>query len=171
MLGGQGCVLRLAAQSRRLRMRGIFSASTNAPHPEPVPEGPSRRTHRRWPDLLAVYIALFLTITLSLAHAAPPAGADPDSELGRWFQSLKQPGSHVSCCSLSDCRITDYRAGKDGYEVLIDERVVPGATPQWLPVPAEAVLTGVSNPTGRAVVCAHATPEIKILCFVTPEET
>jgi hypothetical protein len=120
---------------------------------------------------VALAASVVVLLTIALARAAPPAGADPDGALGAWFQSLKQPGSGVSCCSISDCRITDYRAGPEGYEVLIDERVLPGTEPQWIPVPRETLLRGVANPTGRAVVCAVAAPEIKILCFVTPEET
>ncbi len=99
--------------------------------------------------------------------AAPPQNAD--GTYRAWFQSLRQPATGLSCCSISDCRMTEYRAGQEGYEVLIDEHVIPGAKAHWVPVPQDKVLRGIDNPTGRAVVCAH--PDGEILCFVTPEET
>src|SRR5579859_43624 len=107
--------------------------------------------------------ALSATVGLAVTYsiAAPPEGADPNSAMGRWFQSLRQPGTSISCCSLSDCRQTDYRAGADGYEALVYGR--------WISVPQDKILRGITNPTGRAVVCAR--PEGTILCFVTPDET
>lgn len=112
---------------------------------------------------LLVVGALCASAALMVAYgvAAPPPGADPNSEMGRWFQSLRQPGTGTSCCSLSDCRLTDYRAGADGYEALVWGR--------WVTVPRDKILRGITNPTGRAVVCAR--PEGTILCFVTPDET
>ena len=104
---------------------------------------------------------------LTPVHAAPPAGADPNSEIGQWFHGLRQPGTAAPCCSLADCHMTDYRIGKDGYEALVAGR--------WVPIPPETILR-TSNPTGRAVVCAAVAPvlqhrvSITILCFVTPGE-
>jgi hypothetical protein len=94
----------------------------------------------------------------SVAAAQPPDNADPS--LAPWFQSLRQPGTGISCCSIADCRATEYRTNGDGYEALID-----GA---WLPVPADKVLHRIDNPIGRAVVCYM--PGRGILCFVTPDE-
>jgi len=91
--------------------------------------------------------------------AAPPENADPS--LAPWFQSLRQPGTGISCCSLADCRVTEYRTDAVGYEALIDNK--------WLAVPQERVLEHISNPTGRAIVCYH--PGTGILCFVRPSET
>jgi hypothetical protein len=93
------------------------------------------------------------------ARGEPPEGADPS--LAPWFQSLRQPGTGVSCCSIADCRQTDYRTNGDAYEALIDG--------EWLVVPSEKVLHRVDNPTGRAVVCYL--PGRGIMCFVTPDET
>ena len=92
-------------------------------------------------------------------QAAPPDNADP--ALAPWFQSLRQPGSGISCCSIADCRIATYRTSASGYEALIDDK--------WLAVPADKVLQHIDNPTGRAVVCY--TPSLGILCFVRPAET
>ena len=92
------------------------------------------------------------------AAAAPPP--DADYRLTPWFQSLRQPGTGTSCCSIADCRTTDYRISGDTYEALIDGR--------WVTVPAEKILQRADNPTGRAVVCW--TPALGILCFVRAAE-
>lgn len=86
--------------------------------------------------------------------AAPPA--DADMSLAPWFNSLRMPGSGISCCSIADCRRTDARWQDDHYEVLIE-----GA---WRAVPPAAVVERADNPTGRAVVCY--TPARGIMCFI-----
>ena len=95
----------------------------------------------------------------SCAKAAPPPNADPT--LAPWFQSLRAPDTGVSCCSIADCRATDYRTTGDHYEVLIDNR--------WLIVPRDKVLQRIDNPVGRAVVCW--TPALGIMCVVRATET
>ncbi|HUZ75824.1 MAG TPA: hypothetical protein VMU87_22785 [Stellaceae bacterium] len=97
-------------------------------------------------------------LAASVGLARPPANADP--ALAPWYQSLRQPGTQVSCCSLADCRPTDYRTGANGYEAYIEG--------SWVAVPPDKVLRRVDNPTGRAVVCYL--PGWGILCFVTPDE-
>jgi hypothetical protein len=102
-------------------------------------------------------------LTLSLlsvpAAAAPPPDADPT--LSPWFQSLRQPGTNVSCCSIADCRPVDYRTTPSGYEVWIEDR--------WQAVPPEKVLQRADNPVGRAIVCW--TKMTGIMCFVRAPET
>lgn len=93
------------------------------------------------------------------AHAKPPQNADP--ALAPWFQGLRQPGTGVSCCSIADCRPTEYRIKSDHYEVLIEER--------WLIVPPDKILQRMDNPTGRAIVCW--TPQLGIMCFVPAAQT
>jgi hypothetical protein len=104
---------------------------------------------------LAVILLLFATIA---AHARPPEGADP--ALAPWFQGLHQPGTGISCCSIADCRTTDYRTEGDHYEAFVQDR--------WIVVPPEKVLSRTDNPTGRAVVCW--TPATGIMCFVRGPE-
>jgi len=101
--------------------------------------------------------ALAGTLAIGAALAAPPA--DSDGHFSGWFQSLKQPGSGASCCSIADCRRRPYRSNRDGYEVLIES--------QWIEVPGDKILR-VANPTGDAVVCAIGT---RVLCFVPGPET
>jgi hypothetical protein len=92
------------------------------------------------------------------ARTAPPENADPS--LAPWFNSLRQPGTGASCCSIADCRPVDYRPTKSGYEVWING--------QWMPVPPDKVLEGKDNPIGRAVVCY--TPMLGVMCFVRGTE-
>jgi hypothetical protein len=104
-------------------------------------------------------------IVAAMLLLAMPAGADPppnaDPALAPWFRSLLQPGTSISCCSISDCRATEYRVEGDHYEVLIGET--------WLVVPPERILQRTDNPTGRAVVCW--TPQRGIVCFVRATES
>jgi hypothetical protein len=102
---------------------------------------------------------LGLLLLSAPVRAAPPADADP--ALSPWFQSLRQPGTGVSCCSVADCRPVDYRTTASGYEVWIENR--------WQPVPPEKVLQRADNPVGRAIVCW--TKQIGIMCFVRAPET
>lgn len=93
-------------------------------------------------------IRLFLTslVTLVAASSAsgqPPAGADPNSEIGRWFKSLKD-NRGVPCCDISDCRRVEARLVNGLYEALIDNR--------WAKVPQDTVRS-VENPTGQYVAC------------------
>ena len=112
-------------------------------------------TNFRW---CAVLLVAALAAAAGIARASPPENAAP--ELAPWFQSLHAPNGS-SCCSIADCRMTDYRMSGMGYEALIDGR--------WLTVPPERVLDHIANPTGRAVVCYA--PALGILCFVRPDET
>ncbi|MBO0737702.1 MAG: hypothetical protein J2P48_14210, partial [Alphaproteobacteria bacterium] len=77
------------------------------------------------------------------AGAEPPPNADP--ALAPWFRSLLQPGTSISCCSVSDCRATESRVEGDHYEALVGKN--------WLAVPPDRILQRTDNPIGRAVVC------------------
>lgn len=108
---------------------------------------------------IALALCLFLVTGSSTGVVgAPPEGAD--MRLGPWFESLRQPGTGMSCCSISDCRPVDSRVGPDGYEAWIDNN--------WLPVPANRFLQSQPNPLGRAVACYM--PVLGIMCFVRPTE-
>ena len=91
--------------------------------------------------------------------AQPPADADP--ALAPWFRSLLVPGTSISCCSVTDCRPTEYRIEADHYEALIGGN--------WIVVPPDRILQRTDNPTGHAVVCW--TPQRGILCFVRATES
>jgi hypothetical protein len=105
---------------------------------------------------------LFFAAAMLLAGSAgadPPSNADP--ALAPWFRSLVQPGTSISCCSVSDCRATEYRIEADHYEALIGEA--------WFAVPPDKILQRTDNPTGHAVVCW--TPQRGIVCFIRATES
>jgi len=94
-----------------------------------------------------------------MAKADPPPNSN--MSLAPWFRSLKQPGTGMSCCSIADCRQTDFRIQGGQYQALIEG--------QWRPIPPAAILRRTDNPTGRAVVCY--TPYFGIMCFIRGPET
>ena len=108
-------------------------------------------------------IAAALAVVSFAVHAHPPAMTDGD--LAPWFQSLRTPSNTMSCCDQADGHIMapkDVRQNGDAYAITID-----GA---WVPVPTEAILQRVDNPTGQYV--AFWLPgTTNILCFVRPSET
>jgi len=108
--------------------------------------------------MMTVAVALAAVLAAPATRAQPPENADP--ALAPWFQSLQAPNGS-SCCSMADCRITEYRTSASGYEAWVEDR--------WMTVPPDRVLEHRENPTGRAVVCY--TPGMGILCFVRPSES
>jgi hypothetical protein len=110
----------------------------------------------------AAVCALIFVIFLGAGalEAAQPDNANP--ELHGWFESLKQPGSGVSCCSIADCRPVDYKLDANGYEALVETR--------WVRVPDDKILHGKPNPTGHGVLCRSPISGT-ILCFVPASET
>jgi hypothetical protein len=105
-------------------------------------------------------LACFTTLWIGTSDAAPPDNADP--ALHGWFESLKQPGSGVSCCSIADCRPVEYRLAADGYEAYLDTR--------WVHVPDDKIIHGMANPIARGVLCRSPISGT-ILCFVPASET
>jgi hypothetical protein len=103
---------------------------------------------------------LMALLAAGALEAAPSENADP--AMHGWFESLKQPGSGVSCCSIADCRPVDYKLDPGGYEALIEAR--------WVRVPDDKILHGKPNPTGRGVLCRSPISGT-ILCFVPASET
>jgi hypothetical protein len=108
----------------------------------------------------APLLVAFTTLGIGASVAAPPENADP--ALHGWFESLKQPGSGVSCCSIADCRPVEYRLATDGYEAYLDTR--------WVHVPDDKIIHGMANPIARGVLCRSPISGT-ILCFVPASET
>lgn len=107
------------------------------------------------PRILAAALAALV------AFAPLPAMASGD---GDWFRSLKQPGTGVSCCDVSDCHQTDSRWRDGGWEAWVVDR--------WQRIPPERVLSQVSI-YEKAVVCHSAFLRASdgarwVYCFVPP---
>lgn len=109
--------------------------------------------------LIAAAPAIAVLAIAGFAAARPPARADP--ALAPWFGSLTQPGTGMSCCSIADCRQTDFRIQGDHYEAVVQG--------EWREIPRDKILQRADNPTGRAVVCWS--PALGIMCFVRGPET
>jgi hypothetical protein len=117
-------------------------------------------------------------VHVGVAAAAPPANVTLDPEMHEWFKSLAQPGTQKPCCSISDCRFTEYKERDGHFEIVING---------WpYTVPDHVILRTIKSPKAGAVVCyeyssfgppmlrgvARTSPQdtIEILCFV-PEHS
>jgi hypothetical protein len=113
-------------------------------------------------------VGLFAAFTSG--QARPPEGADPDSEIAKWFHSLKTEGGQ-SCCDVSDCRPVEARLTDEGYEILLY---------RWQKVSKEKVRK-VANMIGKPIACFNAMaaefappelplseyyPDLFIYCFI-----
>lgn len=105
--------------------------------------------------MIRIILAGALLLSVPVLAAPPPAGS-PQAEMmapyAEWIHGLTNPTTGQGCCSLSDCRVVDYRLTADGYEAFIDHQTFPGAPDAWLKVP-EQVVVHRQNPTGFAVAC------------------
>jgi hypothetical protein len=108
--------------------------------------------------LMPAGLLLGAVVAVAPVRAAPPENADPS--LSPWYNSLRQPGTGALCCSIADCRPTEYRITRDHYEALVEGI--------WRDVPPDRVVKREDNPTGRAVVCW--TPTAGVLCFIKGPE-
>lgn len=106
------------------------------------------------------------------AHSQPPLNSG--EQYGDWYRSLtippnpNDPYSGQSCCSVADCRPTDYKQEGDHYVVRIPADIDGEKGDKWLAVPPDKILERIDNPTGRGVVCY--TPARGIMCFVRTAE-
>lgn len=102
----------------------------------------------------------------TLAFAAPPPNADPNSETSKWFERQHNLND-AGCCGQGDGHVlkdNQWRISDQGYEVLIDSK--------WHRIARWHRLRDAEtdpNPTGNAVVWysyVRDEPDgIKIWCF------
>jgi hypothetical protein len=118
---------------------------------------------------LAAMCALLAT-GLTSASARPPVNYNP--ALHAWFESLKEPGTGIGCCSEADCHILqpeELKQTKEGYQVRVRNL--------WIKVPPDKILEHQHNPTGGVVACygsgrtADDAANIVIFCFIRGTET
>jgi hypothetical protein len=110
-----------------------------------------------------------LLSVMGVAAARPPANYNP--ALHAWFESLREPGTGIGCCSEADCKVLaadELKQTKDGYQVRVRNL--------WVAVPPDKVLEHQWNPTGGVVACygpgrgAEDQAKIVIFCFVRGTE-
>lgn len=87
------------------------------------------------------------------ALAEPPPGADLNSTISKWYQSLKDKQGN-GCCNLADCRPVSVRMSAAGWEVFVDKQSFGATAPDdWVGVPEQALVVREDNPTGRNIAC------------------
>jgi len=106
--------------------------------------------------MVRMLLAGALMLSSAPAFASPPpagsAQADMMAPYAEWVRGLVNPTNGQGCCSLSDCRIVEYRMTGDGYEAFIGRDTFAAAPDRWLKVPENVVLHK-ENPTGFGVAC------------------
>ena len=116
----------------------------------------------RPPDLArgATCCVFALTVALSNADA---------SDTGKWFESLKVPGTSLGCCSIADCHRTDARIDARG-QWWVRLRAESWQTPRWRIVPSDRILAEPRSLDGEAYVCqTQGRPERRILGSINGE--
>ena len=78
---------------------------------------------------------------------------------GEWFESLKIPGSDVSCCDVTDCRATEAHYYDGAWHADINGVMTK--------IPESKILFDKQSIDGEAYVCASPTG-LSIYCFVRP---
>lgn len=113
------------------------------------------------PLALTVLVALGLVVhacTPEPVYAAPPAAADWNSPVARWFRSLKN-AEGLGCCSQADCRNTSVRpTDNGGLEAWIGKEQFGDEAPDaWMAVPPEEIKSRGDRPPGvhGALACFY----------------
>lgn len=105
---------------------------------------------------LATMVGLAVGVLLYLAGPAPA------QDRGSWFKSLKQPGTGVSCCDISDCKAVEARWQAGGWWMQL-----PDAS--WLEVPQAKVLQQPMSIDGEAYACTLVYDgDTLVRCFIPP---
>jgi hypothetical protein len=81
--------------------------------------------------------------------------------LHSWYETLKQPGSGMSCCNNQDCRPTSSRVVGDNVQVEVDG--------EWTTVPPEKILNAQAPDLGAHVCAPKASslyPKGYVFCVI-----
>lgn len=112
------------------------------------------RNTLRW---ISVSITLIFILGVIILTSSPRAAAQEDR--GEWFKSLRQPDTGISCCDISDCRVTqsaEWRA--DGWWAEVNGVMTK--------IPERKIIYNRPPLPDGAVIC-HGTSGV-IFCFVPP---
>ena len=96
-----------------------------------------------------------------LAHAAPPAGVDPNGPAAKWVEKWLNAYQTLCCGIDSDCRptaVVPSETGPTGWKAWISrEKYGPTAPDGWVDVPQSAFdKSSEGNPTGVSWACWYA---------------
>jgi hypothetical protein len=119
----------------------------------------------------ALFAAIGVVFVAMVALARPPEGQQSDPAQEEWYKSLVMPKTHLSCCSIADCRPVKARHSGDEWEVFIDSKSFDSpeamGDDKWHKVSPENILDREPNPTGSAVACWYGG---EVRCFIRPAE-
>ena len=126
--------------------------------------------------LLTTVFAVGLSVP---TFAAPPSPGSEDYDqlmpYSGWI-SARSTNKGGLCCSVSDCRVVQWRMQGASYEAFIsnsDDRgftKFAGAPNRWIGVP-DSVIKRESNPTGQAIACWSSCKhdDAGYYCFFLPD--
>lgn len=127
-------------------------------------------------------LVLCFAVTFSTAALADPPvkGSEDYDQLlpyANWI-STRAANRGGLCCSVSDCRVVNWRADGGSYEAFISTRddrgftKFPNAPDAWVSVPSDVIKREI-NPTGRAIACwaAYRHEDAGYYCFFPPDLT
>lgn len=134
--------------------------------------------------VVAVVVAVWASAAPAHDAKAMADAAMGDPARGKWFESLKQPGSGTSCCNLTDCHQTKAQQLPDQTwrAILHDYK-----GDRWVAIPPDKVVKRPLSVDGEAYICNseggaaakqydpgmhqtyEASPwEASIFCFIPP---
>jgi len=100
----------------------------------------------RW-FLIAVG-AITAVLLASPSFSQPPPGADPDSDIGKWFNSLVRDDGLHCCGQQVDCRVAE--PGELHYD---GDRLFITLNGVSRPVEDKYLVEREDNPMGQSVIC------------------
>ena len=105
-----------------------------------------KRGHEKTPENTIV-------AATALAHA--------DEDRHKWFKSLVQPDTKLSCCDMSDCHQTRAEWRGDHWYALVEG--------DWTQIPPNKIVQTPKTIDGEAYVCNGTSGKpVTIFCFVPP---
>jgi hypothetical protein len=91
------------------------------------------------------------------------AGYAAAQDRGAWFKSLRQPGTNISCCDVSDCKRTEAEYEGGGW---VADSVNPTQLGQRVVIPDASIVRNIPSIDGEAYLCQS--PTGRVYCFIPP---
>jgi len=118
---------------------------------------------------LAAILAAAILVAIATWHATRPANAE---DRGAFFKGLKQPDTGISCCDISDCKVTKAYEMRGDQWWSLAETLQHGAI--WVPIPPNKVLAPRARPAGidpdEAILCSGVSGGV-VFCFLAPDQS
>lgn len=102
-------------------------------------------------------VAAAVGIGLLVLAAYSPAWAQ---DRASWFKSLKQPGTGISCCDVSDCKQTRAEWRGEGWRAALPDGTM-------VSVPDAKIVKNKPSIDGEAYLCSGPASGA-VYCFIPP---